>query len=89
MRAPRMRFTVRRMMGVVAVVALKLAVQSSLNHLAVQEVRSGDESEFRGHSINVRFLLNVLVSIVVGLAVAIIGAAFLDHDEATDDSDDL
>lgn len=89
MRMPRVRFTVRWMMGVVAVVALMLGVQSFLNDLAVREVRSGDEPDLRGHSTNVLLLLNVLVSMVVGLAVAIIGAASPDHDEATDDSDDL
>ncbi len=89
MRVPRVRFTVRRMMGLVAVVALMLAVQSFLNDLAVGEVRSGDEPNLPGDSINVQLLLNVLVSMVVGLSVAIIGAACPDHDELTNDSNDL
>ena len=89
MRVPRVRFTVRRMMGVVAVMALMLGVQSFLDDLAVGEARSGDEPDLRGRSIHVMVLLNVLVSMVVGLAVAIIGAALPDHDGETNDSDDL
>ena len=81
MRLPRVRFTVRRMMGVVAVLALMLAVLSFLNDLAVGKV--GGEPKFG------MVLLNVLVSVVVGLQVAIIGADFPDHDEATNDSDEL
>ena len=89
MRLPCVRFTVRRMMIAVAVVAVILTVESFLFDFAAEEVRSGDDHYHWGEAMTVWAILNIVLSIPVGLSVAILRAAHLNHAEAKGASDGL
>jgi hypothetical protein len=74
-RLPRVRFTMRRLMIAVAVVAVILTAESFLFDIATDGVRSDDDPYPLGEAASVWVILNVVLSIPIWMSVAIIRAA--------------
>ncbi len=71
MRLPRVRFTVRQMMTAVAVAAAVLYLEPFLFHFAAEEVRSGDPTYIWSEAVTVWVILNVAISIPIGVIAAV------------------
>jgi hypothetical protein len=77
-RLPGVRFTVRRVMVAVAIVAVALATERFLAHLAVEFVierhSDGTWEYIEGEAVTVWVVLNALLSIPIGFGAAAIRA---------------
>src|SRR5262249_52293878 len=75
MRFPSVRFTIRSLMIAVGILAGVLALEPVLFHCAAEEVRSGDEHYIWGEAVTVWVVLNVALSLPIGLAAMLVWAS--------------
>ena len=81
-RLPRVRFTLRRLMVAVAIVAVILTAESFLFDIATGGVRSDDDPYPLGEAASVWIILNVVLSIPTWMSVVMIRAALSARAEA-------
>jgi hypothetical protein len=86
MQFPRARFTIGWLMIAVGIVAPVLAVEPVLFHHAAEEVRSGDADYIWGEAVTVWLILNILLSIPIGVVAAMIRGRMRYGAEAPDHS---
>ncbi len=83
MRRPRVSFTLKSMMIALGTVAMVLAAERLLFQYAARLVSSHSDHDYLWHeAVTVWVVLNIALSLPIGMSAAIVRAAMKDHAEA-------